>query len=690
MVRRVSHSDDAGQSAINAELQSLLAQVLRRLDAGEYVSDDDLMATHSHLMPELGDELIALRRIRRAYLTARKAGPMDSPVPLLSDEQLEAPIVLPEEDRFSTAACGPRIQGYTILKEIGAGGQATVFKAIHEGTGRVVAVKVMLGGALAASRHRARFDREVSILAQIDHPNVVSVIDRGCTDDGSFFFAMNYVDGVPLDGYRPEGGAPSDEVWLRLWTKIAMAVDEAHRRGVVHRDLKPSNILVDKRGEPCVMDFGLARPLAGSDRMPNAHTQTGQIVGSLPWASPEQARGDVDGVDVRSDVYSLGVLFYENLTGEFPYPVTGSMSEVVKNITTVAPVRPSRRASAKNNDIVSLNVDRSSAERSAPLDIVLLKALEKNPADRYQTAAAFAKDLGHVLAGHKIAARRPSRMVHMLRSPWRLALLLAVIGALPAAAVWWNQRPPSIIAGSRPAPVANFIGMKFVLVPAQQFNMGSEILEAGRNDTNEPQHSVALTHAIYMGVTEVTENQFHAIMDSDPGAQPSSGNDLPMQRVSWHQAVDFCKKLGEKDPKRHTYRLPTEAEWECACRAGNTSQLSSDPPLEKFGWFGGNSDRRLHPVARKQANAWGIFDMRGNVAEWCSDRYAPDYGTKPMPTVTDPAGPKEGSTRVVRGGDFTMGANQCRAASRSGLDPLTSLPTLGFRVVMDDPAPRRP
>jgi serine/threonine protein kinase len=668
----------------------LLAQVLRRLDAGEYVSDDDLIAAHAHLMPELGDELIALRRIRRAYLTARKAGPMDSPVPLLSDEQLEAPIVLPEEDRFSTAACGPRIQGYTVLNEIGAGGQATVFKAIHEGTSRVVAIKVMLGGALAGSRHRARFDREVSILAQIDHPNVVSVIDRGCTEDGSYFFAMNYVDGVPLDEYRPEGGTPSDEVWLRLWMKVALAVEEAHSRGIVHRDLKPSNILVDKRGEPCVMDFGLARPLAGSDRMPNAHTQTGQIVGSLPWASPEQARGDVDGVDVRSDVYSLGVLFYENLTGEFPYSVTGSMSEVVKNITTVQPAPPTRHASARNRALVSPEVRRAPGERASRLDTVLLKALAKNPADRYQTAAAFARDLGHVLAGQKIAARRPSRWVHVLRSPWRVALILAVIGALPAAAVWWNQRPPSTMSGSRPAPVANFIGMQFVLVPAQEFKMGSEISEAGRDATNEQLHTVRLSHTIYMGAKEVTQNQFHAVMDPNPSTQPSRGKELPMQRVSWQEAVNFCKKLGENDPQHRTYRLPTEAEWECACRAGDTLRTPGDTPLGKVGWFSGNSEGRLHPVAALQANACGIFDMRGNVAEWCSDWYAPDYGTKPLPIVIDPAGPKDGSKRVVRGGDFTMGENDCRAASRSGLDPVTSLPTLGFRVVMDDPAPKRP
>jgi serine/threonine protein kinase len=267
----------------------------------------------------------------------------------------------------------PSIIGYRFLKEISRGGQATVFQAVHEATGRNVAVKVIPGGPYVNSRNRARFEREAKALATVDHPNVVGILDRGRTADGSFFLVMPFVNGLCLDdqiaAWR-SGGCFDVRLVLVLFGKILGALDAVHRTGIVHRDLKPSNVLIDGRTEPHVVDFGLAKVLQGPDEAKN-YTVTGQILGSLPWACPEQAAGSSARLDVRSDVYSLGVMLYHGLTGSYPYAVDGSISATLENIRSAKPGVPSQ-----------LNRCWGDVDGRA-VDAVLFKALAKLPQDRY-------------------------------------------------------------------------------------------------------------------------------------------------------------------------------------------------------------------------------------------------------------------------------------------------------------------
>ena len=195
------------------------------------------------------------------------------------------------------------------------------------------------------TRDRARFEREVDILAQLNHPNIVSIIDSGVAGEGgSFFYVMDYVAGDSLDTYMSREDRTLD-VTLRLFARICDAVNAAHLKGIIHRDLKPSNIRVDQTGEPHILDFGLAKVAAqgevsGEDPSGKVQmmTMTGQFVGSLPWASPEQAEGRPEKIDVRTDVYSLGVILYQMLTGgKFPYEVIGTMRDVLDNILRAAP-----------------------------------------------------------------------------------------------------------------------------------------------------------------------------------------------------------------------------------------------------------------------------------------------------------------------------------------------------------------
>ncbi len=238
-----------------------------------------------------------------------------------------------------------------------------------------------------------------------------------------------------------------------------------------------------------------------------------------------------------------------------------------------------------------------------------------------------------------------------------------------------------------PKEITNSIGMKLVLIPKGKFTMGSPASEEYRRD-DETQHEVTISMDYYLGVYEVTQAQYEKVM----GAKPSyfqgdkingSSSNHPVERVSWKEAVEFCKKLSDLPEEKaagRVYRLPTEAEWEYACRAGSKTAYSfgeGSKLLGDYSWFGDNCNT-THPVGEKKANAWGLYDMHGNVWEWCSDW----YGDYPKGAVSDPVGPREGSYRLFRGGSWRDVAALCRSADRSRRYPLDRLNDYGFRVAL--------
>ena len=239
-----------------------------------------------------------------------------------------------------------------------------------------------------------------------------------------------------------------------------------------------------------------------------------------------------------------------------------------------------------------------------------------------------------------------------------------------------------------PKEITNSIGMKLVLIPKGTFMMGSPESEE-RRDKNETQHEVTISKDYYLGVYEVTQAQYEKVMGKNPsrfqGAKVGNENaDLAVENGSWDDAVEFCKKLSDLPEEKKAgrmYRLPTEAEWEYACRAGSKTAYSFDDEeglLPEYGWFSRNSSRRTHTVGLLEPNAWGLHDMHGNVWEWCSDWYE-EY---PKGAVSDPTGPKEGSYRVLRGGCWNDEAAYCRSAFRIRLDPSYRSNILGFRLAL--------
>jgi formylglycine-generating enzyme required for sulfatase activity len=240
-----------------------------------------------------------------------------------------------------------------------------------------------------------------------------------------------------------------------------------------------------------------------------------------------------------------------------------------------------------------------------------------------------------------------------------------------------------------PKEITNSIGMKLVLIPKGTFMMGSPASEQGRDD-DETQHEVTISEDYYLGVFEVTQGQYEKVMGTNPSYFPkrvigkSDSSMYPVEKVSWEDAVEFCKKhsdLPEEKKAGRVYRLPTEAEWEYACRAGSKSAYSfgaDSTSLGDYAWFGENSGNQTHPVGEKKANAWGLYDMHGNVWEWCSDC----WGKYPKGSVSDPSGPSEGSNRVYRGGCWGDGAAFCRSAFRCWGDPSDRVNDDGFRVAL--------
>ena len=243
--------------------------------------------------------------------------------------------------------------------------------------------------------------------------------------------------------------------------------------------------------------------------------------------------------------------------------------------------------------------------------------------------------------------------------------------------------PPSLLSDLPPSvllnlpPITNSIGMKLKLLPPGTFMMGD-----ANGESNETPHEVTLTQSLKMSVYEVTQSQYEQVMGKNPSKFKSGI--YPVDSVSWHDAVDFCRKLSELPAEKaagRVYRLPTEAEWEYACRAGTTTKYSfgdDDSDLWKYGWHTEFAGRETHPVGGKQPNPWGLYDMHGNVGEWCQDR----HGAYPSGSVTDPGGVGTGSLRVRRGGRWGFSDGSCRSAYRYGSNPSRRLDDYGFRVCL--------
>ena len=409
----------------DTRLADLLLTWEEARDAGRPVTLEVLCKDCPELLDELRTRVSALEAMRSVLQTvpASDAAEATAPGETLPHIRASAPM--------------PQIPGYETLTELGRGGMGTVYKARQIALNRLVALKVLAGGTRVGSDAQVRFRTEGQAVAQLQHPNIVQIYDLG-EHRGISYFALEYVDGGSLDrlidrGGWPRGTAPAARAAAELVRTLARAMQYAHERGIVHRDLKPSNILLaGVRGHGSgvgedrvasssltidqwpvtaakIADFGLARQLERDTRL----TRTGSVLGTPCYMAPEQARGDTKNIGPRTDIYGLGAILYELLSGEPPFS-GGSELEVLKRVESERPAPPSARNPA--------------CPRA--LETICLKCLEKEPTDRYPSAAALADDLSRFLEGSRVRARPRSWHARLVRGLRRPRNALALLGAL--------------------------------------------------------------------------------------------------------------------------------------------------------------------------------------------------------------------------------------------------------------------
>lgn len=628
---------------------------------------------------ELTDYLTHLPIVSKRFLM-RPSDPSGTTVPenikFFKAEEL-LPFLPPHRPKLQAGHEPSGLDNWKLRELLGVGETAETWIAEDPGShGTRTAIKFAVDEeSRSAVIEQQHLFHEVFKLA--DEPGVVPLTSVFLDTDPPAI-ESKYVSGYDLASliwdWRWQYDSPKPEAALKLMRRLCDIVAHAHAKGVIHRDLKPSNIrLHPTDGGKFTMwltDFGWSQiSSARSLCLSRSNTPRGEQLwlayhgAHTPlYASPQQVKKEPP--DPRDDVYALGVIWYQLLRRD-PH--------------AEAPVGSEWAA-----EMAPAGVTDSQAR-------LLMSCLSTRPEKRPRNT----RELAEMLANVAVADRTPTHGTDGSK-------LIAVSGqskAVEQAMAATKSAAPVVTAplpglAHLPRTITNSFGMAFALVPPGRFQMGSADTEPGHREHESPPHPVAITHPFYMSVYPVTQAQFEKVTGRNPAAFTrghGGGSDHPVETVSWSDAVRFCEALNRLPTEQihgRVYRLPTEAEWEYCCRAGTASAFFFGDKLApkdchyatpgSFGKTGGQG--RTEPVGKHRANAFGLYDMHGNVQEWVNDWYD-EYYYFDSP-AEDPQGPEYGTLKVVRGGCWTAFGNDCRSAARRGHDPNSPTNTIGFRVAL--------
>jgi formylglycine-generating enzyme required for sulfatase activity/predicted Ser/Thr protein kinase len=540
-----------------------------------------------------------------------------------------------------------------------------------------------------------KFIKEAQILSQLQHPYIVKVLEV-FEANNTAYTVMEFLEGESLGDLLKKEGKLSLEHSLRYIEQVLQALAFIHQQKILHLDIKPDNILLNSEDSAVLIDFGISK------RYDDTGNATSTFIGakSKGYAPFEQySDGEMDIFKPATDLYAVGATLYRCLTGE----------------------RPPEATTLITNDLVSAHT----LDASIPLYIseVIDKAMRLKPQERFQSAtemwhalstekkpnkeAETIVDVPPIVAAETIvntSQAKPKAQEQKTYSPKEVQetknknpfpfYVGAVLLFLIILFVWqpWatdnkelennteiakNEEPKRMLSTALQALESSMVSIR-----SGTFMMGSPASEAGRYG-HETQHQVTLS-GFKMSKYEVTQAQWLAIMGSNPSSFKDCDN-CPVEKVSWNDIQEFLRKLNALTGKN--YRLPTEAEWEYACRAGTTTPFSTGNNLSTAQAnydgnypYNGNAKgvyrQKTTPVGSFSPNAWGLYDMHGNVWEWCSDW----YGDYPTSAQSNPKGPSNGSDRVLRGGSWFNDARDCRSAFRAFYAPAGRYDDSGFRL----------